>query len=49
MQIVAGKTAGRTAHHATGAFFTIANYEQVLRDYLDIELTNWDLIRPDGC
>ena len=27
----------------------IANYEQVLRDYLDIERTNWDLIRPDGC
>lgn len=47
VQIVAGKTAERTAHYATGAFFTIANYEQVLRDYLDIERTSWDLIILD--
>ena len=47
VQIVAGKTAERTAQYATGAFFTVANYEQVLRDYLDIERTTWDLIILD--
>ena len=47
VQIVAGKTAERTDQYATGAFFTIANYEQVLRDYLDIERSSWDLIILD--
>ncbi|MBX7207629.1 MAG: DEAD/DEAH box helicase [Verrucomicrobiaceae bacterium] len=47
VQIVAGKTAQRTGQYATGAFFTIANYEQVLRDYLDIERASWDLIILD--
>ena len=47
VQIVAGKTAERTGQYGTGAFFTIANYEQVLRDYLDIERTSWDLIILD--
>ncbi len=47
VQIVAGKTAERTTQYASGAFFTVANYEQVLRDYLDIERTNWDLIILD--
>jgi superfamily II DNA or RNA helicase len=47
VQIVAGKTAERTAQYASGAFFTVANYEQVLRDYLDIERTTWDLIILD--
>ncbi len=47
VQIVAGKTAERTADYASGAFFTVANYEQVLRDYLAIERTTWDLIILD--
>ncbi len=47
VQIVAGKTAERTEQYATGAFFTVANYEQVLRDYLDIERAQWDLIILD--
>jgi superfamily II DNA or RNA helicase len=47
VQIVAGKTAERTGQYASGAFFTIANYEQVLRDYLDIERTGWGLIILD--
>ncbi len=47
VQIVAGKSAERTEQYASGAFFTVANYEQVLRDYLDIERCNWDLIILD--
>ncbi len=46
-QIVSGKTSERTEQYATGAFFTICNYEQVLRDYLEIERTTWDLIILD--
>lgn len=47
VQIVAGKSAERAGQYASGAFFTVANYEQVLRDYLDIERTSWDLIILD--
>ncbi len=47
VQIVAGKTAERAGQYNSGAFFTIANYEQVLRDHLDIERTAWDLIVLD--
>lgn len=47
VRIVAGKTAERAAQYASGAFFTVANYEQVLRDYLDIERASWDLIILD--
>lgn len=47
VQIVAGRADERTAQYASGAFFTVANYEQVLRDYLDIERTSWDLIILD--
>ncbi len=47
VQIVVGRTAERTQHYANGAFFTVCNYEQVLRDYLCIERTNWDLIILD--
>ena len=47
VQIVAGKTAERAVQYSSEAFFTLANYEQVLRDYLDIERTPWDLIILD--
>jgi len=47
VQIVAGKNAERTEAYASGAFFTICNYEQVLRDYLHIERGTWDLIILD--
>ncbi|MFN0128085.1 MAG: DEAD/DEAH box helicase [Verrucomicrobiales bacterium] len=47
VQLVTGKTSERTAQYVSGAFFTVANYEQVLRDYLDIERASWDLIILD--
>lgn len=47
VQLVAGKSAERTAHYQSDAFFTVCNYEQVLRDYLDIERCHWDLIILD--
>ncbi|HSJ03181.1 MAG TPA: DEAD/DEAH box helicase [Verrucomicrobium sp.] len=46
-QIVSGKVSERTDQYQGGSFFTICNYEQVLRDYLDIERTTWDLIILD--
>jgi superfamily II DNA or RNA helicase len=47
VQLVAGKTAERAEQYDSTAFFTVANYEQVLRDYLDIERASWDLIILD--
>ena len=47
VQLVSGKSAERSAYYAGGAFFTVCNYEQVLRDFLDIERTRWDLIILD--
>lgn len=47
VQIVAGALAERGTQYAGDSFFTICNYEQVLRDILDIERTNWDLIILD--
>ena len=46
-QIVAGTVAQRTAQYDSEAFFTICNYEQVLRDLLSIEQVRWDLIVLD--
>ncbi len=46
-QIVAGPARDRPTQYRTGAFYTIANYEQVLRDYLSIEQVPWDLIILD--
>jgi len=46
-QLVIGPAAERPAQYATGAFFTVCNYEQVLRDYLSIETVSWDLIILD--
>lgn len=46
-QIIAGSARERAALYRRGAFFTICNYEQVLRDILTIEQLRWDLIILD--
>ena len=46
-EIVAGPAKGRGRAYAGDAFFTICNYEQVLKDILHIEKTRWDLIILD--
>ena len=46
-QIVLGSAEQRAAQYENGCFFTICNYEQVLRDILAIERTKWDLIVLD--
>jgi superfamily II DNA or RNA helicase len=47
VQLVGGKLAERAALYQGEAFFTVCNYEQVLRDYLEIERSHWDLIILD--
>jgi superfamily II DNA or RNA helicase len=47
VQLVTGPTAHRRGQYGRDCFFTICNYEQVLRDILDIEQTRWDLIILD--
>ncbi|MEM9589039.1 MAG: DEAD/DEAH box helicase, partial [Planctomycetota bacterium] len=46
-QIVLGSGADRVQQYASDTFFTICNYEQVLRDLGAIEQTPWDLIILD--
>jgi SNF2 family DNA or RNA helicase len=46
-QLVSGANAQRGQQYARDCFFTICNYEQVLRDILDIERVKWDLIILD--
>lgn len=46
-QLVLGKASERPAQYNSVAFFTICNYEQVLRDILAIEQVPWDLIVLD--
>ncbi len=46
-QLILGSTAERGAQYNNEAFFTICNYEQVLRDLLDVESVRWDLIILD--
>jgi superfamily II DNA or RNA helicase len=46
-QMVLGPMAERASQYANNAFFTICNYEQVLRDILSIEKVPWDLIILD--
>src|SRR5204863_9322603 len=43
-QIVLGGAKQRPAQYESECFFTICNYEQVLRDILAIERARWDLI-----
>ena len=47
VQLVSGKASERSRTYAGGAFFTVCNYEQVLRDFLAIERASWDLIILD--
>ncbi|MDD4889937.1 MAG: SNF2-related protein [Phycisphaerae bacterium] len=46
-QLVLGPAAERPRQYSGGAFFTICNYEQVLRDLPVIEQVAWDLIILD--
>ncbi|MCU0664402.1 MAG: DEAD/DEAH box helicase, partial [Myxococcota bacterium] len=46
-QLVVGSAKERVEQYRGGAFFTICNYEQVLRDILSIEKASWDLIVLD--
>ena len=45
--LVAGGAAERARQYADGPFYTVCNYEQVLRDILSIEQVKWDLIVLD--
>lgn len=46
-QIVLGNGAERVEQYNSDTFFTICNYEQVLRDVTAIETVSWDLILLD--
>ncbi|MEP0841292.1 MAG: DEAD/DEAH box helicase, partial [Phycisphaerae bacterium] len=46
-QLVAGGAAQRARQYDHDCFFTVCNYEQVLRDILPIERARWDLIVLD--
>lgn len=46
-QLVVGPAASRGSQYQNNCFFTICNYEQVLRDILSIERVKWDLIILD--
>jgi ERCC4-related helicase len=46
-QLVLGAAAERQGQYDNDAFFTVCNYEQVLRDLLAIERVKWDLIILD--
>jgi len=46
-QVVLGSAKDRPAQYDSDKFFTICNYEQVLRDFLSIERVQWDLIILD--
>ncbi|MEX0678704.1 MAG: DEAD/DEAH box helicase [Pirellulales bacterium] len=47
VQLIHGAAAERQAQYGNDCFFTICNYEQVLRDLLAIERVGWDLIILD--
>jgi len=46
-QLVLGSAAERARQYDNESFFTVCNYEQVLRDFLAIEKVKWDLIILD--
>lgn len=46
-QLVLGSASERARQYDSECFFTICNYEQVLRDILSIERVQWDLIILD--
>jgi hypothetical protein len=47
VQLIAGAAAQRDTQYSNDCFYTICNYEQVLRDILPIERVAWDLIILD--
>ena len=47
VQLVTGGAEQRSGHYENDAFFTVCNYEQVLRDIFVIERVRWDLIILD--
>ena len=47
VQLITGSADDRAEQYDNDCFFTICNYEQVLRDILPIERTKWDLIILD--
>jgi superfamily II DNA or RNA helicase len=47
VQLIGGRTAERLSQYDNPCFFTVCNYEQVLRDILAIERVAWDLIVLD--
>ena len=47
VQLIHGAAAERQAQYGNDRFFTVCNYEQVLRDILAIERNPWDLIILD--
>jgi hypothetical protein len=46
-QLVIGSAKERAEQYDSSCFFTVCNYEQVLRDILSIEKVKWDLIILD--
>jgi superfamily II DNA or RNA helicase len=46
-QLIMGTAADRAPQYNNDSFFTICNYEQVLRDIMPIESARWDLIVLD--
>jgi len=46
-RLVLGSAKDRPAQYDSDSFFTVCNYEQVLRDFLSIERIRWDLIILD--
>ncbi len=46
-QLVLGSAQQRATQYENGCFFTICNYEQVMRDIKSIEQVRWDLIILD--
>lgn len=47
VQLVIGKPEDRAEQYSSDAFFTVCNYEQVLRDHTTVESVPWDLIVLD--
>lgn len=47
VQLVGGANAQRTTQYQNESFFTVCNYEQVLKDIMSIEQIAWDLIVLD--
>ncbi len=46
-QLINGAVAERERQYSNEQFFTVCNYEQVLRDFLSIERASWDMIVLD--